>query len=171
MLGCVTNTFKLCHLREINIIPKMLWQIKSACDVVNHFVIAVHTLLMRKEHRTVEVIIGLVGKNANTVHIGKRFKAEFTAKTGHTLSVIVHRFQAVPYAPKVSITHIIGIHALIMTFTDRRTLGIRSLKIVFSDFSFKNFVEKLFCPRNILRHIYPCHVHILNFVVAAPQCK
>ena len=171
MLRCVGNTFKLGYLREINVISEMLWQIKSTCDIVNHFVVAVHTFLVREENLAVKVVILRLCKNTNSVHIRQRFKAEFTAKSRHTTTIIVHWLQAVPYAPQMGITHIIGINADIMRFSDRRAGGVRSKRVDFANFTLENFVEKLFGPRNILRHIYPCHMHILNLIITAPQSK
>ena len=114
MLRCVGNTFKLSYLREINVISEMLGQIKSTCDIVNHFVVAVHTFLVREENLAVKVVILRLCKNANSVHIRQGFKAELTAKSRHTTTIVIHRLQAVPHTPQMSVAYIIGINADVM---------------------------------------------------------
>ena len=57
MLGCIGNTFKLSNLRKINIIPEMSRQVKSVCDIIYHFIVAVHTFLVGKKDFTVKVVV------------------------------------------------------------------------------------------------------------------
>ena len=71
----------------------------------------------------------------------------------------------------MSIANIIGVHSLIMRYTDGRTGSKRSMSIAFSYLIFQDMIEEFFSPSDILRHINPRHMHILDFVIAAPECK
>ena len=71
----------------------------------------------------------------------------------------------------MSIADIITANSVIMLFADRRCRSIRSWIIIFSYFIFKNMIEKLFGPINILSHINPSHVHILNLIITVPNSK